>query len=314
MVKMKTDEYNFVLEDRISKIRAINEQYDLENNSYIAFSGGKDSVILSKLIDIALPENNIPRLFINTGIEFVDMVKFVKQLSLEDNRIVILNNRLNIKKTLNEVGYPFKSKPHSKMVGIYQRNGLTDYIKDYIDPNKKTKYKCKDILLYQFKEDFKLKIDYKCCIKFKENPSIQWAKQNCKTINITGVRAEEGSTRADINCVVFDKNNNLEKFHPLLVINDDFEKEFVIRNNIKLCKLYSEPFNFRRTGCKGCPFTRNLQEQLNQIYIKLPNEYKQCLYLWKPIYDEYIRIGYKLLYYPHERGVQMNLDDYLNEE
>lgn len=32
----------------------------------------------------------------------------------------------------------------------------------------------------------------------------------------------------------------------------------------------------------------------------LPNEYKQCLHLWKPVYDEYVRIGYKRLKeYPH---------------
>lgn len=308
---MTHDEYNFILEDRIAKIKSINEQYDLLSNSYIAFSGGKDSVVLSKLIDIALPNNEIPRLFINTGIEFVDMVKFVKELSIKDKRIVILNNRLNIKKTLNEVGYPFKSKPHSKMVGIFQRNGLTDYIKDYIDPNKKTKYKCKESLTYQFEDSFNIKIDYKCCIKFKEEPSIKWASQNNKTINITGIRAEEGSTRANINCVVFDKNENLEKFHPLLVINDEFEKEFIRINNIELCRLYYEPFSFRRTGCKGCPFTKNLQEQLNEMYLKLPSEYKQCIFLWKPIYDEYIRIGYRLTYYPHKQGVQLGLEDFL---
>lgn len=26
----------------------------------------------------------------------------------------------------------------------------------------------------------------------------------------------------------------------------------------------------------------------------LPNEYKQCWYLWQPVYDEYIRIGFRL--------------------
>ena len=32
---MNDEEYEFVLTDRIAKIQAINEQYDLENNSYI---------------------------------------------------------------------------------------------------------------------------------------------------------------------------------------------------------------------------------------------------------------------------------------
>lgn len=308
------DDYNFMLEDRIAKIKAINEQYNLEDNSYIALSGGRDSVVLHNLIDMALPNNRIPRLFINTGIEFVDIVKFVKRLALKDNRIIILNNRLNIKKTLNEVGYPFKSKPHSKMVGIYQRNGLTDYIKDYLDENKKTKFKCMPKLKYQFSDKFKMKIDYKCCIKFKEEPSIKWSKENNKKINLTGLRAEEGSTRANINCVIYDDNKNLVKFHPLLVVTDEWEDEFIKRNNIELCRLYGEPFNFKRTGCKGCPFSRFLQEQLNKLYRELPNEYYQCLHLWKDVYDEYIRIGYRLKYYPHERGRQMTIEDYMEEK
>ena len=40
---------------------------NLENNAYISFSGGKDSTILHYLIDLALPNNKIPRVFINTG-------------------------------------------------------------------------------------------------------------------------------------------------------------------------------------------------------------------------------------------------------
>ena len=42
----------FLLLDRIDKIQAINKQLDLENNAYIAFSGGKDSTILHYLIDL----------------------------------------------------------------------------------------------------------------------------------------------------------------------------------------------------------------------------------------------------------------------
>ena len=44
-------DYEFILNDRIAKLQSINEKYDLLNNSYIAFSGGKDSVVLHYLID-----------------------------------------------------------------------------------------------------------------------------------------------------------------------------------------------------------------------------------------------------------------------
>jgi hypothetical protein len=33
----------------------------------------------------------------------------------------------------------------------------------------------------------------------------------------------------------------------------------------------------------------------------LPNDYKIAKQLWKPVFDEYIRIGYRLKYYPDER-------------
>lgn len=38
--------YKLMLHDRIEKIKAIDEQYNLRDNAYISFSGGKDSTIL----------------------------------------------------------------------------------------------------------------------------------------------------------------------------------------------------------------------------------------------------------------------------
>ena len=58
----------FLLYDRLQKIRQIIEQYG-ENNFYISYSGGKDSTVLHNLIDMALPNNKIPRVYADTGIE-----------------------------------------------------------------------------------------------------------------------------------------------------------------------------------------------------------------------------------------------------
>ena len=75
---MTFEEYSFFKQDRIQKIKQIYEEYDLENNAYISFSGGLDSTILHYIFDMAVPQNKIPRLFINTGLEFILTVKFVK--------------------------------------------------------------------------------------------------------------------------------------------------------------------------------------------------------------------------------------------
>lgn len=125
------DEYQFMLEDRIAKIKAINEQYDLENNAYISFSGGKDSTILHYLIDLALPNNKIPRIYFNTGIEYLDMVEYVKELASKDNRFQIIVSGVNIKKMLEKDGYPFKSKQHAHNWVIYNNN--KEQIQEYLD-------------------------------------------------------------------------------------------------------------------------------------------------------------------------------------
>lgn len=63
---------------------------------------------------------------------------------------------------------------------------------------------------------------------------------------------------------------------------------------IVLSSLYYPPYNFQRTGCKGCPFAPELQQELDTMHYLLPEEEKQCEYLWAPVYAEYRRIGYRL--------------------
>ena len=134
---MTNDEFEFLLFDRLEKIKQINEEYDLENNAYISFSGGKDSTVLHYLLDLALPNNKIPRVFINTGIEYSDVRKFVQELALTDERIIILNSGVNIKQMLDKEGYPFKSKQHSHNWSIYSRfHEKINPIVEYLNYNK----------------------------------------------------------------------------------------------------------------------------------------------------------------------------------
>lgn len=297
-------DYELMLFDRISKIQSINEQYDLESNGYISFSGGKDSVVLSRLIDIALPNNNIPRVYVNTGMEYTKMVKFVKRLSQLDNRIIIKNNEMNIPRTLKHYGYPFKSKSFSSLVLTYynmKSKGLDvcDGYKKRIQGDDDSYDVIPKIVRYIFDENAPIKISDKCCIKFKERILKKFEKD--RKISITGIRKDEGGRRSSVKgCLT----RNGTKFHPLLVVSDDWEDEFIKRENLELCELYYPPYNFKRTGCKGCPFNRNIQKDLEVLHDKLPNEYYQCIHLWKPVYDEYIRVGYRLKYYPHLKEVK----------
>lgn len=288
---MKIIDNNLILFDRIEIIKQIISQIG-EENIYLSFSGGKDSTVLHYLIDEALPNNKIARVFINTGIEYLDVVKFIKELAKTDERIQIINSSVNIIQMLNEQGYPFKSKQHSHVHNIYRNSGMSKSVINYLE--KDSLFKCPSILKYQFKNDFKLKISDKCCEHLKKNIIKKWEKDNNKFVVLTGMRKAEGGQRTKLNCVVYDKDKNIKKFHPLAVVSDDWEQWYIETRNIQLCKLYYPPFNFNRTGCKGCPFSLNLQEQLEIMERLLPNEYKQCCSIWKPVYTEYRRLNYRL--------------------
>lgn len=287
-------DYELLEIDRIAKIQSINKQYDLENNAYLSFSGGKDSTVLHYLLDLALPGNKIPRVFINTGIEYEYIVDFVKQLEQKDSRIQIVNSGVNIKKMLEIEGYPFKSKEHSLKVGEWQKGSIAKSNIYYKEMSGKSRYACPKKLLYQYERNFKLRLSDKCCYRLKKDIFRKWEKENKKHILMTGMLAEEGGQRANlINCIIT-KKDKVVKFHPLLVCSTDFENYFIEKYDIELCKLYYPPFNFKRTGCKGCPYSLDLQEQLDIMGKYLPEEKRQCERIWKPVYDEYRRINFRL--------------------
>lgn len=288
-------DYELLLFDRLNIIKDTINKHG-EENFYISFSGGKDSTILHYLVDMAIPLNKIPRVFINTGIEYNDIVAFVKDLAEKDKRFVIISPSKQVKQTLEQFGYPFKSKDHSAKVSLYKNGSRSKSVMDYKNGHEKgsSLFQCPKILLYQYDDDFNIKISDRCCYKLKKEPVHEWEKNNNKPIAITGMRKEEGGQRANISACIVTRDKKVVKFHPLLVVDDNFEDAFIKQNNIELCKLYYEPFNFKRTGCKGCPFALELQKQLEIMSRFLPSERKQCEFIWKPVYDEYRRLNYRL--------------------
>lgn len=285
-----------LLFDRLEAIKSTINRYGIDN-FYISFSGGKDSMVLHKLIDMAIPGNKIPRVFINTGIEYNAIVKLVKDMAAHDDRFVIIKPSKPIRETLEMYGYPFKSKEHAMKVYEYQRTfKITPHIQKYITirPNDDRKgFKCPSILKYQFTENNTLKISHLCCNKLKKEPVKAWEKQNDRSIGITGMRSSEGGVRSQIGCILT-KKGKVHRFNPLIKVNDEWEEWFIEKEKIQLCELYYEPYNFQRTGCKGCPFALGLQDQLETMERYMPAERKQCEYIWKPVYDEYRRLGYRL--------------------
>lgn len=308
-----------LLQDRIEKIQSVVGKYG-EENFHLSFSGGKDSTVLSALLDMALPNNKIPRVYANTGIEYRMIFEFVLKKQQEEHpwELIILKPTVPIKPTLEEVGYPYKSKYHSKILATYQRSGMdgmesvTNYLQLTIPKSgviKQSQHLCPQILMHQFTPEYKLKVSAKCCDKLKKEPIHKWQRENNKPFAIIGIMPDEGGQRENAKCLAF-TGNKLKAFQPLVPVTKKWEDWFIKEYNIDICDIYKEPYNFERTGCKGCPFALHLQEELDTLERFFPAERKQCEIIWKPVYDEYRRLGYRLRKDEQVKG-QLTIDEWL---
>lgn len=284
-------ENDFLLNDRIAKIHSVEKLHGLQENAVIAFSGGKDSCVLSALIDEALPQNKIPRVFVNTGIEHKMILDFVRELKLKDNRIVVLQGE-PMKKTLESKGYPFKSKEYSHKLRLWKQGSTSESVHNYFFPKTKTRFCAPKKLLYQLEDDFKLPISEKCCFYTKERKHFDFMRSNHKTITISGIRKAEGGQRTKAHCI--SHNGKIMRFNPIVPLDNQWVSWYVERNKIAICPIYLPPYNFVRTGCVGCPFSPTLEKELQVLQAFFPKEYALAESLWKPIYDEYRKKNFRL--------------------
>lgn len=283
----------FLLQDRLQKISQIIRKYG-EENFYVSFSGGKDSTVLSALIDMALPDNKIPRVYANTGIEYRLILEFVEREREKPHKwdLIILKPTVPIKSMLEEEGYPFKSKEHAAAVASWQKGNKEGlWIKHYLE--KEGRFRLPTKLRYQFTDENKLKISDRCCYRLKEEPLHNYQRENNKPYGILGLMRDEGGRRSKASCLAF-QGDKLKNFQPLAPVTKDWEEWFIQTYNIDISDIYKPPYNFERTGCKGCPFNPSLQKDLDTLDKFFPAERKQCEIIWKPVYEEYRRLGYRL--------------------
>lgn len=195
---------------------------------------------------------------------------------------------------LEKDGYPFKSKIHSACVYLYQNERDRKMWQGYTGKRPETWHTktCPQKLMYQFDDSFTLRVSDKCCFNLKEEPLKAWANKNNKIHAIIGVMQDEGGRRTRSGC--FTVRGKKITFKPLSIATKAWENWVIDTYNIRICDIYKPPYNFERTGCKGCPFAINIQYELDTLEKYFPAERKQCEMIWKPVYDEYRRIGYRL--------------------
>lgn len=74
--RLQKQPYEWKVEHALDVIREFVEHEGV-NGVYVSFSGGKDSLVLLHLVRSIYPD--VPAVFANTGIEFPEQVKFVRE-------------------------------------------------------------------------------------------------------------------------------------------------------------------------------------------------------------------------------------------
>ena len=203
-------ENEMLLDDRLMVIKQAYAKYDLEHTAYLSFSGGKDSTILHRLLDMAVPGNRIPRVFFDTGIEYKAIRRFVLGIAERDDRFVVMKPTKPIKAVLERVGYPFKSKEFSHIYAVYQRSGRTKtvlkFLEEYGGENNRA-IVCPAMLKPLFTDEGKIpfKISDSCCLELKKKTAKAYSERSGRKVAITGMRNAEGGQRMHIKgCILTD--------------------------------------------------------------------------------------------------------------
>ena len=185
-----------------ARIRQWYEHWDGE--VFVAFSGGLDSTVLLHLIRSIYP--NTSAVFHNTGLEFPEIVKFVK----ETDNVHWTQPKKRFPQVIEEYGWPVVSKrisryihdamtlePTSKTAHL-RLTGYTskgDYRPSYMISKK-----------WRFLIDAPFPISHRCCDFLKKNP----AKEAEKLYGAPylGMTTEEGDQRAQTylryGCNIYD--------------------------------------------------------------------------------------------------------------
>lgn len=157
-----------------------------ESGVYVSFSGGKDSTVLKHIVDSMY--DDVPALFVNTGLEFPEIVQFVKDVQkgkfgcLNPN-VDIVRPDINFREVIIKHGYPMISKEISKVVhyarygeeGRYKTQCLERLDGVRLSPSGQlSQYNCKK---WKKMLDADFDISPKCCDVMKKKPANEYAKK-----------------------------------------------------------------------------------------------------------------------------------------
>jgi 3'-phosphoadenosine 5'-phosphosulfate sulfotransferase (PAPS reductase)/FAD synthetase len=232
------------------RIRQWYEHWD--GQVYVSFSGGKDSTVLKHIVDSMY--DDVPSLFVNTGLEYPEIQKFVKDIKdgkfgCFNSDVEIVRPEMRFDEVVKKYGYPVVSKEVARRIQYAKKaieEGREENYKDYLllmgryltPDGKKSPYNCEK---WGFLLNADFPISSNCCDVMKKKPAKQYGKQTGRK-PIIGTMASESRLRyqkwIQHGCNAFDKGNPSSQ--PMSFWTEQDVLHYIKKFNVPYCSVYGE--------------------------------------------------------------------------
>lgn len=280
---------------------------DIYSIPVVSISGGSDSDIMLDIIARLDEEKKVKYIFFDTGIEYQATKNHLDCL---ENKYGITIERIRAKTPVplgcRRYGLPFWSKYVSEQIERLQRHNFkwedkpfNELIKEYPKCKAALRWWCnafaekagKDGKLLKSKFNINyirglkefmtaypptFKISNKCCNGAKKDNAKDFLKKNEADLNMVGIRKAEGGARATAYKSCFDtakEGQTWDNFRPIFWYSENDKEYYEHYFKVTHSECYSK-YGLKRTGCAGCPFGKDFENELKIIEKYEPKLYK----------------------------------------
>ncbi len=247
-----------------------------KGNVYVSFSGGKDSTVMLDIIRKIYP--NVPAVFANTGLEYPEIVSFVKTISNVEN----IHPKIPFHKVIKNNGFPIIGKEQAKYIREVQ-SGTTEYTESkrrgMVPGHNGSPVGAVSKKWHFLMDQQEIKVSEQCCDVMKKRPFHLYEKSTGRK-PFVGTMAGESRLRSQsigkYGCNAFEMKKPQSR--PLAFWTEADIWEYIKVNNLPYSKIYD--MGYDRTGCMFCMFGVHLEKFPNRFQ-KMenthPKQYKYCI-------------------------------------
>lgn len=231
-----------------------------EGKGYISYSGGKDSEVVLDIIR-RFVDKTVPAVFCNTGNEYPEVVKFVR----ETENLIIIRPEIHIKQLIEKYGFPLIGKEQSQYIRQAKHTGSEKLRNIRLNGSINGIGKIAERWKYLINAPFD--VSEKCCHFLKRKPFDKFQKQT-GLYPIIGTMAGESRLRFQKwlkhGCNSFE--TNLVASYPLSIWTENDVWAYIRKFNLSYCPIYD--LGLRRTGCVVCGFGAHVKGDRRFYFLK----------------------------------------------